>query len=66
MSAHRSLVNDGTIAAGDALAFGSRTSAAEPGTGLGAVNDEKAAVAIVAAAVKEGLPSEVDPYPGIS
>ncbi|KAG2576392.1 hypothetical protein PVAP13_6NG018583 [Panicum virgatum] len=35
MSAHRSLVNDGTIAAGDALAFGSRTSAAEPGTGLG-------------------------------
>jgi len=65
MSAHRSLVNDGTIAAGDALAFGSRTSATEPGTGLGAVDDVKAAVAMVAAAIKEGFPSEVDPYPGI-
>jgi hypothetical protein len=33
--------------------------------GLGAVNDGKTAVAMVAAAVKEGLPSKVDPYPGI-
>ena len=33
--------------------------------GWGVVNDGKAVVAMVAAAVKEGLPSEVDPYPGI-